>query len=297
MLDRTTPSGLHLAHERATGFLLAAQGQDGAWRDFHLPVGMSDGWITALCAAHLRRFGGAKARAATTAAADYLERTSRAGTWGYNAGIPPDADSTAWAALALEGTAVAVDLPFLRAHQRRDGAVATYLANDGWGGAHGCVTALAARAFDRLGNCGAAARARGWLHDAGPSARAGYWWASPFYPAWAVASAFAGRANAPPLPPLDTARSILDLACALRIAALSGQAAPDLTARLCGLQMADGGFPPSACLRVTYHWLATPEQAPAGDAGRIYADSAHILGTCFSLAAIAAQTPLIEARQ
>lgn len=293
MLDRSAASPPNRVKTRAIDYLLAAQASDGSWSDFNLPVGASNGWITALCGYHLAQYGGAAAQPAVIRAAGYL--CANGPNWGYNATTPADADSTAWAVLLLArlGRTNAIDPAFLGAHQQVDGGVATYLADDGWGRAHGCVTALAALAFDALGDAAAAGNARNWLRQSGADARAGYWWASPFYPAWAVAQACTGHGALPPLPVLDTARSVLDLACALRIAALAHCPAPDLLHRLCSLQMPDGSFPPSYALRVTYHWLDSP--ANATDAGRVYADENRILGTCFCLAAIADQSALCAA--
>src|ERR1700710_2077816 len=41
------PAGLDVAIEKSGDFLLAAQDANGGWRDFLLPAGLSDSWVTA----------------------------------------------------------------------------------------------------------------------------------------------------------------------------------------------------------------------------------------------------------
>lgn len=155
---------LEAARTDAVSFLLAACGQDDFWRDFSLPNGPSDEWVTAFV-------GYALARAGDSRSAEYVRRCTAAllrrqrpsGGWGYNGFSPPDSDSTAWALKFLDATdgpasAARAAHGFLGAHLLPHGGFSTYapgtairFAGDlpeggdrGWRGGHLCVAANAA---------------------------------------------------------------------------------------------------------------------------------------------------------
>ncbi|MBD2773971.1 prenyltransferase/squalene oxidase repeat-containing protein [Iningainema tapete] len=92
-------SRLNHAIEAATRFLISARNQKGWWRDFYSDVQgrISDEWVTAYIGAVLAALPDEQAKfAAHQAWVLLLNRRQQEPGWGYNAFIPPDADSTAW---------------------------------------------------------------------------------------------------------------------------------------------------------------------------------------------------------
>lgn len=172
---------------RGVSALLAAQA-DGHWRDFSLPVGVSDRWVTAYILTRLaetdRRAG--LRLAGSSAIADalaWLEASRTAdGGWGYNAAVPDDADSTAWAVLALHGWSRPIPPSAISLLEgcMRQGQASTYPADNSprafWSGASPDVTAIAARAL----------RVCGRRPAVGPAAAPNdlpraFWWVTPLY--------------------------------------------------------------------------------------------------------------------
>jgi hypothetical protein len=159
-----------MAMERAASaalqFLLRRQTGDGCWRDFLLPAGQSDAWVTAYVGYVLAGLASPPARDAAAAAWRWLQNTERpGGGWSYNAAVPGDADSTLWGlrlAAALgesESMRARAAARFLAAHVRDDGGLSTYVDRqairgyvglpdsfsfDGWLQSHVCVTAAGA---------------------------------------------------------------------------------------------------------------------------------------------------------
>ncbi|NLS27996.1 hypothetical protein S2M10_29990 [Sphingomonas sp. S2M10] len=151
---------------RARDFLLAGQDARGAWRDFFLPAGESDGWVTAYVALALAKAGDPEGWAAALRGWSHLEAAVKPeGGWGYNAATPVDADSTLWALRLAEALGVTASdaarrgLAVLETHRRRDGGLATYASPAGprgyvglpasvdfsaWALPHACVSAAAA---------------------------------------------------------------------------------------------------------------------------------------------------------
>lgn len=282
-------------------YLRDAQEPCGRWRDFELPVGVSDAWTSAFIGAQLAECGLDGAEDCAGKAADWLAAHARDGAWGFNATIETDADSTAWAAILfarLGRPSSPASLDFLRAHMRADGGVATYRDDDGWGRPHACVTSATALAFDLLGAQTEARRAGHWLRTVRPagSGWSGYWWASPFYPTMIGLEALAGRgldegerALLTEADNLVVIRSVVDLACALKIVLLIDPSDPlvdKLVAALCAHQCADGSWPASPCLRVTHH--SNDDIHAASRPGRIYPDRHRLFGTALAVAALAA---------
>jgi hypothetical protein len=128
----TDAKAIRRAIERGLTFLTSFC-CDRHWEDFSLPVGSSDAWVTAYVLAklaelprNLRDFGIESGRAAL----DWLAASRTAnGGWGYHRDVPDDADSTAWAILALRAwhrPVPHVALDFLESCVSDEGGVATY---------------------------------------------------------------------------------------------------------------------------------------------------------------------------
>jgi squalene cyclase len=194
------------ALERGTRFLLASQGRDGLWRDFHTPAGQASEWPTGYIASALLAAGGAP-RALERAAAALIARQNEDGGWGYNERTPSDADSTACVLLFLadagqRGSSCDRGAACLCRHQRLPGGgVATYaqagqirrfmgvgrwMRFRGWCSPHTEVTATAGCALARLERETAGTRAAAaWRHvrsrQRGDGSWTSYWWTAPHY--------------------------------------------------------------------------------------------------------------------
>ncbi|MGB8508284.1 MAG: hypothetical protein WCD76_07760 [Pyrinomonadaceae bacterium] len=150
----------------ALSFLLNAQQREGAWKDFLLPAGNSNVWVTGFVGSVLAALDVAEARRAALVGWRFLEGVkTRDGGWSYNPSVPGDADSTLWGLLLGETLGVESSdsfrqaSMFLERHLRDDGGIATYespsqvrsyiglppfVSFDGWTQSHVCVTAACA---------------------------------------------------------------------------------------------------------------------------------------------------------
>lgn len=160
------PSRLDKTRDDVLRFLLSKQDDSGSWRDFLLPAGLSNSWVTGYVGLALATSGEAEALAAARRGWAFLQTTSiKGGGWSYNPSVPGDADSTLWAlrlahALGEAETPVArAGQAFLEQHRQTDGGISTYakaavirsyigapdfVPFDGWTQSHDCVTAAAA---------------------------------------------------------------------------------------------------------------------------------------------------------
>jgi hypothetical protein len=270
---------IELARRSARQFLLAAQAPDGSWKDFLLPAGNSNVWVTAFVGEVLADAEQDAARRAWR----FLEQTAKdGGGWSYNASVPGDADSTLWA-LRLAAKLGVLDtepareaLAFLDRHLREDGGVTTYASAapirayiglppivpfTGWTSSHVCVTAAAAN-LDAYRE-----RLRPYLdgHRRDDGSWPAYWWFDDEYAtAEAVAALGAGERSVQwAVSRIDTATNPFALAHGLRIAARGGEASHDAAlrgaAKLVAMQKPDGAWPTSARLRVPRPDAVTPD--------------------------------------
>jgi hypothetical protein len=165
-----TAASLASASDRGLQFLLRSRADSGTWKDFLLPAGQSDIWVTGYVASALADLDDPAARGAAQAAWSRLQELPGAGGgWSYNAAVPGDGDSTLWclrlaARLDRGDSAVArTAARFLDSHVRDDGGLATYATADdirryvglpadfpldGWLQSHVCVTAAGAHLSD-----------------------------------------------------------------------------------------------------------------------------------------------------
>lgn len=262
---RTAPGA---AAERAAGFLLAERDQDDFWRDFRLPNGASDEWVTAFVGYALVTSGlplPAGLESQTVGA--LLARQRPEGGWGYNGISPADADSTAWAlkflrAAGHSGPEVERAERFLGAHLLPGGGVSTYarstrivfegtggLDDSGWRGSHACVAANVAGLIGEpaAGFLRSSQRADGawtaywWRDDAFATALAAE--ALPAGEARTRAAAWAARRSA-------SSASAFEQAWLIRTLRLGGpaerQRARAMASTLAAGQQRDGGWDSSA---------------------------------------------------
>ena len=181
-------------------FLLDRQAPSGAFRDFRTLAGEAESWTTAYVAVQLASLD-------TSGSVDRARALLRStqgpdGGWSYGPGVPTDADSTAFGALAVgDPERMEAAAECLARHQRHDGGVATYADDgpiraftrvpasfsfDGWCSPHVSVTAAAGRVFEKLGAAFRAHAEAAWSYLVRTQCRDGawrsYWWTSPQYP-------------------------------------------------------------------------------------------------------------------
>jgi hypothetical protein len=285
------------AIDEAIDALIALGEQDGSWRDFHLPVGESTQWVTAVAGLALaecaRRRPSPRAAAAAHGAAAWLDRHQhyQAG-WGFNAVTGPDADSTAHALLLRATLNLAVrdrDLAFLAGHRGADGGFGTYgRAADAWGQSHPCVTPVAELALHACGGGPEDGGVTALRYGLATRRRDGtwpcYWWDSRFYATWhyLILQHRTGWLLPPPAEPIGfQADSLFDLIWLTGIAEMLGAAAwRDMLAVLLGARNRDGGWPGQRVLRVTEPDCPEPWREAKG---QCYADQRGILTTAFAL--------------
>jgi hypothetical protein len=282
-------------------FLIDAR-RDGHWTDFSLPVGRSDAWVTAYVLARLGELDPARRsgfEAEIEGSVDWLAAArSAGGGWGYNDMAGEDADSTAWAILALRRHGRPVPVDALRTIERccaPDGMVATYHAGSslgaGWTSPAPDVSAVALQALGTPPHLVLAGLLARWIQPDGllPA----YWWASPLHTLAAVLDWTSGAGL-----PVDvqtaagkrlgqwTAESdfesslLLRCLCHLRMDG-ARQTARDLLAH----QWLDGSWSGSAVLRLTRPDVLTPWETI--DAGPLFADQERIFTTATAVSALA----------
>ncbi|HJQ27214.1 MAG TPA: squalene--hopene cyclase [Blastocatellia bacterium] len=153
----------------ALSFLLAAQDGAGAWKDFLLPAGHSNVWVTAFVGDVVALTQEAEAQQAARRGWQFLETvTTQEGGWSYNPLVPGDGDSTLWGLrlaerLGVEETPAARQAATFLQRHLRDGGLTTYadaapvrryiglppvVPFRGWTQAHVCVTAAGANLAD-----------------------------------------------------------------------------------------------------------------------------------------------------
>jgi squalene-hopene/tetraprenyl-beta-curcumene cyclase len=206
------------ATARALAFLASAVDDRGAWSDFNTLFGASTDWVTAFvaCAVHGATGGRDVAPRALSA---LLDGQRANGGWGFNQRVPSDADSTAWALLALAragrlqaGHAAGRDY-LLRHQDAATGGFATYAAEDGiaaaiglaapgWSQPHPCVTAVALQALLAVGaqreDEPVVRAARYLLRAQGPTGLwEGYWWSGCGYATYQALQALAVAHRSP----------------------------------------------------------------------------------------------------
>ena len=249
---------------RGLDFLAARQDRDGAWRDFDLPrVGVADAWTTAYVARCVRKAAHAithRAGLAVEAATQFLQcNRSRGGGWSYNAGCPPDADSTAQALLLL-GHAHPRDASALARFQASDGGFRTYLwplDDDPWAQSQPEVTATALRALLPWLTPQHRIMQRGfsWLRRSTVQGARSYWWTSSAYTELELLRLRMAMPYASAISNADTPTTSFEAALVLECAILSRASPRDCEAAYASLlarQCHDGGWPAGRILRVPH---------------------------------------------
>jgi Prenyltransferase and squalene oxidase repeat len=292
-----SPDAVCSACRAAARYLVEAQSADGSWRDYRLPAGHSDSWVTGYTACAIARCPAPEAQTAARSAWQFLRKaTAREGGWSYNSRVPGDADSTLWGlrlaqALGVEGSEAAMAAArFLDRHVTADGGLATYAATgpirtyiglpptvsfSGWTQSHVCVTAAGAN-LETIG-----ARLRDFLQSRQrpDGAWAAYWWFDDEYATAEAVAALAAngddaaavvRAGRWALRRETATTEAGDFALALRLRILLRCMLPDAQAavtrgfeRLLARQRPDGSWQASARLRVPRPDVMDPEPPAA----------------------------------
>jgi hypothetical protein len=282
------PADRAIAH--GVEYLIQSQRQSGLWREFPVPSGISDNWVSGFIGTQLVATGDRRGVAAAEEALQrLLTRQRDDGGWAYNEDHPTDSDSTAWVLRLmrslgrLEDPAAARAIAFVERHRQPSGGVVSFRERQpvadvaklteisslaGWMAVHDCVTAGAAPfAGPAVADYLRRSKRDGAWHA--------YWWAhNAFATALAVEALIASPHAADPdwrarvarraETWIDTALAgdapmAFDLAFAMR--ALAG-ADPSLVSearmtaaaqRLLADQTADGSWLASARMQVPYH--------------------------------------------
>jgi squalene cyclase len=202
------------AVQSALNFLLKSQDNQGAWKDFLLPAGNSNVWVTAYVGDVLAIRSEEEARKAARAGWQFLEKAmTEDGGWSYNAQVPGDADSTLWGLRLAESLDMSESDSarkageFLERHVRDDGGLTTYASPDpvrnyiglppfvsfkGWTQSHVCVTAACAN----LNNYRERFRQYLLRKQSDDGKWAAYWWFDDEYATAEAVAALAGKGRA-----------------------------------------------------------------------------------------------------
>lgn len=282
---------------RGVDFIRRHQREDGALIDFLLPIGSSDGWMTAHVAWVVEEVP--ELERVRHKAAGYLNWLGNEsnGVWGYNTLVGNDCDSTAQALLVLHNAGYKVPSSWvmeLAAQQHANGGYSTFrkhkLFPNGWQIPHPDVTLVVVAALRRLGIAPEAQlRATKWI-DAldNASELIPYWWSSPAYIYWC--SMRTGRHSSKVSKflsnTLPSATTVPDLAmltwASLREKGWSNDTLSGVN-RLISLQRNDGSWPCSPCLRLTNPAIMAPKvNAP----GTIYSGQRRNFSTAHAVAAL-----------
>lgn len=258
---------------RAAEFVLRGQDADGAWCDFALPPGPSTSWTTAYIARQLVE-SWPDAGAAVVRAQAFLRASVHPGNgWGYNARCKPDADSTAWALLALPDVHLRHTAALAR-FATPEGGFRTYdftTPDHGWARPYAEVTATALRALVPVVGPNYALITRGvtWL----ATQRAGYWWEAPGYLPRELARLRSILPEAPvPTVPAGIGTSAFDTALRLEVGLN-----PACAEALLVSQQADGSWASVPILRL-------PD--PYSGGMRVFADQRRLFTTATVLSAL-----------
>ncbi|HVJ44145.1 MAG TPA: hypothetical protein VM639_21760 [Dongiaceae bacterium] len=281
--------------ERGLDALMASR-HDDHWQDYSLPVGASDAWVTAYVLAKLSAVHPslpAVWHKAIDEALDWLSgvRGAATGGWGYNSSVPDDADSTAWAVLALRGWGRPVPRDAIRflGSCRSGSGFATYPASTspapGWARAVPCVSAVALAALAKSPSSVGTFFSR-WMAEG--NLIPAYWWASPIYTTAMLLTGCgtqtrltaAFREKVTTFHPASSFERALLIECRLRLGLPAMAMGRDLIAE----QNTDGGFAPSALLRLTDPDIEQPWAVI--DAGPIFVDESGIFTTATAIAAL-----------
>ncbi len=261
---------------------------DDHWEDFALPVGASDAWVTAYILAMLSDLPvhlGAPLRPGLTGPLAWLvERQRLGGGWGYNASVPDDADSTAWAIIALRGWGAPVPpdaVRFLKCCQQ-DVQFATYPAATSparaWAAPAPDVSAVVRRALGLGLNLGGLA--------APLELEPAYWWTSPLYTTAMMLDGISGpvsaelRGRLARIVPVGAFERALLVRAALR----AGLPVDAWAAELIQQQRQDGLWPSAARLRLTHDMPEPPWERI--DSGTLYTDARALFTTATAVAAL-----------
>lgn len=295
---RSTPESVRAGVQ----FLLRARRGD-RWVDFDLPVGGSDAWVTAYTLARLGAVGREsftnRGLEAISRSLDWLSNMrSPGGGWSYNPTVPNDADSTAWAILALRRYNRAVSdeaRRFVSSCRESSGWFVTYPSDNSgqrvWRLPAPDVTVTAMRALGEPWSDATESRFR--LVQCKDSTIPAYWWTSPFYTVALLVEGY---------PELSSSRlslgaidkrgeglaSEFDLALLLLIHSSMGnqRCAARIAKHLRLRQRSDGSWPPSAVMRLPPPQMHTPWNTI--DSGPLYIDVHGVFTTATAVAALSA---------
>ena len=270
---------------------LLARVENGLCLEFHqLRHGPSIAWTTACIGSTLAEF-----RVVPKGMLEVLLSLQwDSGGWSYNQNSIPDADSTLRVLQFLgkvgfdNREVINKAERFVISHQQTNGGIATYLPaavavmkypEGGWTTSHPCVTALATRV---LRDTQSRDNANRYVIDRLKTGDArAYWWRTPWYVRYE-----SGRLNGE-----GVSEDPVEVGLALLLKTRLGIADKKLMAKLVGLQLDDGSFPPSHQFRIP-----RPNQFLDNitEQGEVVEDRTRIFSTAAAVVAISRHEALLN---
>lgn len=286
------------ALDAAVAALLKRQDNDGRWRDYELPVGTSDEWVTAFVAFALANAATSLNQPAAFSAAEralsaLMDDRTRSSGFGFNGSVDPDADSTATVVQLSRVLGVVPaddDIAFLLDHRRADGGFSTFKRDDCWGLSHPCVTPAVAMAFDddQLEKLRPSILRYLSATRSNDGSWPSYWWTNSAYATWYVLQLLsrlkisAGDLNPVTEPYRFTLTTAMESLLALGISVTIGsrEQRSELLSTALAQQGYDGLWPPSPTLVVTDWDCERPWDNPQGE---IYEDVRGLFTTALAV--------------
>jgi hypothetical protein len=282
-----------------------------SWRDFLLPAGSSDAWVTAYTLYQLTGAAWPYAppnlrRAARDSVRWLAAHRGKKGGWAYSAAAEDDADSTSLALLALRrfgNAAPAEARAFLRSCFRADGGVSTYPAGSGEDSQSGYfrsaveITPLALAALEDEIEIEDRKRAIRFLceRQSEDGIWPAYWWVSPLYSTWVALSWLRNGYEIPKesrlldslyhYSPVGTFEAALQLLCLCQLGPRTRHRHHSIIDRLLEEQNGDGSWKGDAMMRLPHHSTLEPQQQI--DAGPSFCDPNGVFTTATAIAALA----------
>jgi squalene-hopene/tetraprenyl-beta-curcumene cyclase len=291
----------------ALSYILSLQAYNGSWTEWALSPGSSATWTSAYVGFNLRLLprdlAAQAAPSLATAARWQSENIFADGGWGYNAAVPSDADSTAYAILFLASVNLHVPIAaytLLASFQCADGGFATYRPigqPTSWEVSYPDVTAIALRAMLTHSAPDHDLIRRGIEYILRQRTPLGlwnsFWWDTCLYSTEASLSLLnATGIKVPPSPALAQIKPSNAFETALLTLSLL-QADPngmngairDLVERLVCCQQPDGSWETAPILRIT--WRECYEPWVSTNGGQLCTESSRLFTTATVLRALA----------
>lgn len=302
---KVLPSRENIIKAMSNGLLFLSNSQkpNGSWKDFHLPVGESDIWVTAYVLYQLSSLQKnipqhSLLNECRTHALEWLQITQKnTGGWSYNSAVEEDSDSTSLAVLAfstMNKPVLEKSLKRLQLYFAKDGGISTYLKgaeeSEAWATSQCDVTPLALLALKERLSSSIRQKALNFLlkRQRADGLWPSYWWISPLYATYVALIWFSSNPYNIPrkkmliqtlndFNPSGSFETALHLVCINLLNAEKSKTCKKDVSYILNAQLPDGSWPSSPILRLTHPHVERPWMKI--DAGPIYRDIGNIITT------------------